>query len=146
MFTTSNRGATREVFFRAWRHHRDGQPLEGIERLLVQIALRHPEYHALLEDPDKHLERDFPGFLGNANPFLHMGLHIAIEEQLALDEPRGVRDIYQALLARNPDEHDVQHHIMECLGEWLRQAQQGGAGLDPARYLECLRRLATPAR
>jgi hypothetical protein len=141
MYASQDRGATREVFFRAWRNHLDGKPLEGIERLLVQVALKHPEYHAYLGDPASHRERDFTGHSGEANPFLHMGLHVAIEEQLTLDEPRGIRDIYQALLARNPDEHVVQHHIMECLGQWIYQAQRRNTGLDPSGYLECLKRL-----
>lgn len=141
MYASQDRGATREVFFRAWRNHLDGKPLEGIERLLVQIALKHPEYHALLAEPERYRERDYVALDGNTNPFLHMGLHIAIEEQLTLDEPRGIRDIYRDLLARNPDDHAVQHHIMECLGEWVRQAQRYGTGLDPNVYIECLTRL-----
>jgi hypothetical protein len=143
MFSTNDRGSTREVFFRAWRRHTAGEPLEGVERMLVQIALRHPEYHALLQDPEQHRERDYTPFDGESNPFLHMGLHVAIEEQLMLDEPRGIRDIYKALLARKADEHAVQHDIMECLGQWLWQAQRGGTGLDPKVYLDCLQRLIT---
>ena len=143
MYASNDRDATREVFFRAWRNHLEGKPLEGIERLLVQVALRHPEYHAFLADPEKHRDRDYRGESGEANPFLHMGLHVAIEEQLTLDEPRGIRDIYQALVLRNPDEHAVQHHIMECLGQWIYRAQRGGGNLDPASYIECLERLKT---
>ncbi len=146
MPTSQDRGSTREVFFVAWRHHRNREPLQGVERLLVQIALRHPEYHALLDDPEEHLGRDYSPLLGETNPFLHMGLHIAIEEQLALDEPRGIRDIYQALLVRNPDEHAVQHHIMECLGDWLRQAQHQGNALDTTAYMESLTRLTNARR
>jgi hypothetical protein len=141
MYASQDRGATREIFFRAWRNHLDGKPLEGIERLLVQVALKHPEYHAYLIDAESHRDRDFTGYSGEANPFLHMGLHVAIEEQLTLNEPRGIREIYQALLARNPDEHVVQHHIMECLGQWIYQAQRQNTGLDPSSYLECLKRL-----
>jgi hypothetical protein len=143
MYASHDRGTTREVFFSAWRKHLDGRVLEGIEQLLVQIALQHPEYHKLLADPDRYLDRDYTMQNGDINPFLHMGLHIAIEEQLALDEPRGIRDIYRGLLANNPDEHAVQHRIMECLGEWIENAQRHGLGLDPNRYLQCLMRLNT---
>jgi len=146
MFSTNNRGSTREVFFRAWQHHTQGQPLEGVERVLVQIALRHPEYHALLQNREQNFDRDYSPMLGDTNPFLHMGLHMAIEEQLALDEPRGIRDIYKTLLERNSDEHVVQHQIMDCLSEWLWQAQGQGAGLNPTIYLDCLGRLTKPVR
>lgn len=141
MFSTHDRGSTREVFFRAWRHHREGRPLEGVERVLVEVAAHHPEYHTLLQQPDRNLDRDFTTLPGETNPFLHMGLHVAIEEQLMLDEPRGIRTIYKTLLARHADEHAVQHLLMECLGEWLWHAQQHGTGFDTAAYLECLARL-----
>lgn len=139
MYASQDRGATRDVFFRAWRNHLDGKPLEGIERLLVHVALKHPEYQPTLADPETHRDRQYTGYSGEANPFLHMGLHVAIEEQLTLDEPRGIRDIYRELLVRNSDEHAVQHHIMECLGQWIYRAQRENAGLDPSGYLECLR-------
>ena|SRR6185436_11110280 len=140
MFSTNDRGSTREVFFRAWAHHCAGEPLEGIERVLVQIALRHPEYHTLLQNREQHLDRDYSPAMGDTNPFLHMGLHVAIEEQLMLDEPRGIRDIYKTLIARIGDEHTAQHQIMECLSEWIWQAQKTGTGLNPAPYLDCLKR------
>lgn len=141
MPSTEDRDTTREVFFHAWRHHREDGALEGVERVPVAVALRHPEYHALLDDPLRHLERDYPPLLGETNPFLHLGLHVAIEERRALDAPRGIRDIYSKLRARQPDEHAMQHRIMECLDERLRQAQRRGGGFDSARYLDCLARL-----
>ena len=146
MYASSDRGATREVFFSAWRNHLDRKPLEGVERLLVQIALRHPEYHALLEDPQSHLERDYAPQLGETNPFLHMAMHLAIEEQLTLDEPRGIRDVYQALRARLPDEHEAQHRMMGCLAECIYEMQQQRRDFDAAAYIECLKRQATARR
>jgi hypothetical protein len=146
MYATNDRGATREVFFRAWRNHLDQKPLEGVERLLVQIALRHPEYQALLEDPQSHLERDYAPALGETNPFLHMAMHLAIEEQLTLDEPRGIRDVYQAMRARLPDEHEAQHRMMGCLAESIYQMQRRQRDFDAAAYIECLTRRATARR
>ena len=142
MLLGQDRRQTREVFFRAWQRHRENLPLEGIESLIVAIALRHPEYHALLEHPTQIEDRDYLPESGQANPFLHMGMHIAIEEQLALDQPRGMRAQYQRLCAQLVDEHTAQHHIMECLGEWLWRAGRDGAAPPEADYLNCLARLA----
>ena len=122
MFFGQDRRQLREVFFRAWQRHRENLPLEGVEPLIVTVALRHPEYHPLLDDPARAEDRDYLPEAGQTNPFLHLGMHIAIEEQLALDQPHGIRAQYQRLLARLADEHAVQHHIMECLGEWLWRA------------------------
>jgi hypothetical protein len=141
MFAGQDRGQTREVFFRAWRAHREGHPLEGVEKLIVQVVLRHPEYHALLEHPEPARERDYFPETGETNPFLHLGMHIAIEEQLSIDQPRGIRGYYQKILMRLPDEHAAQHHMMECLGEMLWQANRQAMAPQETVYLDCLQRL-----
>lgn len=142
MLFGQDRRQLREVFFRAWQRHREHQPLEGVESLIVAVALRHPEYHELLEHPDRAEDRDYPPDAGQTNPFLHMGMHIAIEEQIALDQPRGIRDRYQQLRVRVGDEHTAQHHIMECLGEWLWRAGREDTAPAESEYLDCLARRA----
>jgi hypothetical protein len=145
MLAGQDRGQTREVFFRAWRAWREGRPLEGVEKLIVQVALQHPEYHSLLDQPDALRERDYLPESGHTNPFLHLGMHIAIEEQLSLGQPAGIRDYYRKMLARLTDEHAVQHRMMECLGEMLWQANRRAAAPQEMVYLDCLRRLADSA-
>lgn len=142
MLLGQDRRQLREVFFRAWQRHRENLPLEGVEPLIVAVALRHPEYHPLLDDPARAEDRDYLPEAGRTNPFLHLGMHIAIEEQLALDQPHGIRAHYQRLLARLTDEHAVQHHIMECLGEWLWRAGREDAPLSETVYLDCIARRA----
>jgi hypothetical protein len=141
MFAGDNRESLRAVFFRAWQRHQQGQALEGIERLVVDVALRHPEYHAVLANPDGYRDRDYLPEMGQTNPFLHMAMHISIEEQLSLDQPAGVRNHYRHLLERLPDEHAAQHHMMECLAEMLWQAARHGGTPSEATYLDCLARL-----
>lgn len=140
---SSERGTLRDVFYRAWAKHSRGEALEGVETLVAQIALQHPEYHSLLDDPDSSRERDFPSDAGGSNPFLHMAMHIAIEEQIVTNQPRGIREHYRRLLARQPDPHTVQHRIMDCLAETVWQtAREGGRTPDETGYLACLDRLA----
>lgn len=143
MFAGRDRGQTREVFFRAWRAHREGRPLEGVEKLIVQVVLRHPEYHTLLDRPEMARERDYFPETGETNPFLHLGMHIAIEEQLSLDQPRGIRGYYQKILKQFPDEHAAQHRMMECLGKMLWQAGRQAAAPQETVYLDCLHRLTS---
>jgi hypothetical protein len=142
MFAADNRESLRAVFFRAWRRHQHHQSLEGVERLVVDVALRHPEYHSVLDNPSAYGDRDYPPETGQTNPFLHMAMHISIEEQLALDQPAGVRAHYQRLLQRLPDEHAVQHQMMECLGEMLWQAARSASPPQESVYLDCLARFA----
>lgn len=142
MSATPNRDQLRAVFHQAWSRFRRGEPLEGVEALVARIAQQHPEYHALLADADT-AARDYLPENGETNPFLHLGMHIAIEEGLAIDEPRGVRTHYRELVHRIGDEHEAQHRMMDCLAEMLWQAQRRGTAPDTTGYLDCLRKLAT---
>lgn len=140
MYST-DRAEVREIFFRAWRRHRERQPLEGIEKLIVEVALQHPEYHAVLEAPEAQTDRDYAPMLGASNPFMHMGMHIAIAEQLTIDQPPGVREHYRQLQRRLPHAHAVEHAMMECLNEMLWRATRAHRAPDQTAYLDCLERL-----
>ncbi len=142
---SSDRGTLRDVFFRAWAKHARGEPLEGVEGLVVQVAQWHPEYHALLDNPDRGRDQEFHPEGGMGNPFLHLAMHIAIEEQIATDQPRGIRSRYQQLLARWPDAHAIQHRMMDCLAESIGQITRGGQTPDETGYLGCLDRLVQTA-
>ncbi len=138
MFVES-RNDSREFFFGVWRKMSARQPLEPLEALVARIIGEHPEYHAVLEQPGRALEEDFTG---KANPFLHMGLHIALIEQLQTDRPPGVRSAYQRLLAAfGDDAHAVEHRMMDCLAEVLWEAGAGGRAPDEQAYLAALGRL-----
>jgi hypothetical protein len=141
MLVGQDRDRTREVFFRAWLAHREGRPLEGVEKLIVQVLLQHPEYHPVLDNPETARGCDSFTTSEETNLFLHLGMHIAIEEQLSLDQPRGMRDCYRTLLKKMPDEHVVQHQIMECLGEMIWHSQRTLTPPDEKQYMHCLARL-----
>jgi len=138
MFEPS-RDQARAIFFDAWRKYRAGQPLGGIEGLALEVILKHPEYHEALEHPEQSAQRDYGGEL---NPFLHMSLHVALEEQLSIDQPPGIAARFQALLARYQDRHEALHQALECLAETMWRAQRDGAPPDAAAYLDCLTRRA----
>ncbi|OGA77751.1 MAG: hypothetical protein A3G81_29660 [Betaproteobacteria bacterium RIFCSPLOWO2_12_FULL_65_14] len=140
MFNPS-REEVREMFFRAWRAYRDGIPIAGIEALALDVILQHPEYHSLLEHPERFREKDYAD---EGNPFLHMSLHVALEEQLSIDQPPGIRSRWQALLARCGERHDALHQAIECLAEMLWRSQRDGLPPDAAAYLSCLERRARP--
>jgi hypothetical protein len=139
MFNPS-REQVRNFFFGAWRKYRDGQPLEGLETVAVEVMLRHPEYHHVLDDPDRFLKREYAPEDGGTNPFLHMSLHVAIEEQLAIDQPPGIRAEFERILAARGDRHDALHAVLDCLGEVVWAAQRARSAPDGEAYLECLRR------
>ena len=138
MFNPS-RDEVREMFFGAWRKYRDGVPLAGMEAAALDVILLHPEHHAVLEAPERYRERDYTD---EANPFLHMSLHLALEEQLSIDQPPGIARRFQVLLSKSHDRHEALHHALECLAETLWRAQRDATPPDAAAYLSCLERRA----
>ena len=134
MFNPS-REEVREMFFAAWRKYCGGQPLAGIEALAIDVILQHPEYHDTLRHPDRYRDRDY---VDESNPFLHMSLHLALEEQLSIDQPPGIRAAWDALLERWGERHAALHQALECLAETVWRAQRSQAAPDAAAYLECL--------
>ncbi len=137
MFDPS-REQVREFFFETWRKYRAGLPIAGLESVALDIVLLHPEYHSFL-DREQNKERDFAD---EGNPFLHMSLHLALEEQLSIDQPPGVRKRFEALLARKGDRHDALHEALECLAEMVWRSQKDKATPDAEFHLECLEKRA----
>ncbi len=134
------RDQVRQFFFEAWRKHRNGLPLVGLETTAADLVLAHPEYHTMLDDPERYLNREWTPEDGQTNPFLHLSMHLAIAEQRSIDQPPGIRAALLLLAQRLGDEHEAEHAAMECLGEMMWRAQRTGTQPDVAGYLECLAR------
>ena len=139
MFTPT-RDEARRFLIEAWAKYRAGSPLSGLEQKAVEAIALHPEYHAMVEAPERHLERDFVPEGGAVNPFLHLSLHLAVAEQLAIDQPPGIRAAFERIGAARGDAHAALHALVECLGETIWQAQRQKAPLDATIYLACLAR------
>ena len=139
MFNPSREQA-RRFLFDAWRKFGAGEALSGLEQVAVEVIADHPEYHSLLESPERNLDRDFTPDGGAMNPFLHLSLHLAVAEQLAIDQPPGIRAEFERIRTARGDEHAALHAVLECLGETMWQAQRLGTGPDATVYLGCLRR------
>ena len=139
MFTPSRRQA-RELFFNTWEKYRSERPLEGLESTALEVILLHPEYHALLDERERNIERDYAPESGRLNPFLHLSLHLSIAEQLAIDQPPGISGLFAALASKFGDRHEALHTILDCLGETVWQASRSGSPPDQDAYLACLRR------
>jgi len=139
MFNPS-RADARRFFFETWGKYRSQMPLEGLERTAIEVILLHPEHHALLDDAQRNLDRDFSPESRAVNPFLHLSLHLAIAEQLSIDQPRGISAAYRELAGHAASEHDALHELLECLGETVWRAQRDRTAPDEEAYLDCIRR------
>jgi hypothetical protein len=134
------RDQVRQFFFDAWRKYREREMLAGLDNVAAGVMLLHPEYHPVLDDPERYRNREYRPESGESNPFLHLSMHLAIEEQLSIDQPPGIKREFERIAARRGDRHATCHEVMECLAETVRQAQRDGMPPDTLAYLDCLKR------
>ena len=139
MFNPS-RDQVRQFFFDIWAKYRAGQPLAGAEVPALDAILAHPEYHPILDDPERYRERDYPPELGETNPFMHLSMHLAIAEQVSIDQPAGLRGRYQKMVEHCGDAMQAQHRVMDCLAEMIWQSQRSRMQYDDVSYLACIDR------
>ena len=139
MFNPS-RDQARDFLFELWAKHQAHAELTPLESMTLAVVLEHPEYHAFLEDRERYLERDWKPEAGETNPFLHLMMHVAIEEQVSIDQPPGIRAAVDSLARRRDSQHDARHDVMDCLAEMIWNAQRHGTAFDNAAYLDCLQR------
>ena len=139
MIFGQDRAELRKMYVDAWKKHCDKMPLSPLEAQIAQVIDEHPEYHDAVGGD---IEQDFTVEDGKTNPFLHMGLHLSIREQVATDRPHGVAAIFGRLADTARDGHAAEHSMIDCLAETLWEAQREQQPPDESQYLERLRRLA----
>lgn len=139
MIFGQDRDELRRLYVESWRKARAAEPMSPLETQIATVIGDHPEYQALMTEAT--IEAAFTPDGGQTNPFLHMGLHLAIREQVSTDRPGGISIIYRKLVERIQDEHEAEHRLLECLAETLWEAQRDNVMPDEEAYLERLRLL-----
>ena len=128
------------MYVDAWRKSQDRQVLSPLEAQIAKVIEDHPEYQSELGG--EALKASFTPSQGKTNPFLHMGLHLAVRDQVAADRPPGITYIFQELVKQYSDPHETEHRMLDCLAETLWEAQNQNAPPDEQKYLERLRKIA----
>ena len=141
MFYGNRTKETRQLFYSSWQKYTQKQELQPLEKQIVAVILDHPEYQSLLETTTAEQEIPYFPEMGETNPFLHMGLHLAIRDQIRTDRPQGMADIHQALLKKHQNPQTTEHLLMECLAESLWHAQKNQSMPDEVAFLDCCRAL-----
>jgi hypothetical protein len=139
-YAGESRDELRRRYLRAWQRRLAGQPLDPLDAQISDVIALHPEYHPLLESEASLHDAPKPA-AGDDNPFLHLGLHLALREQLATRRPAGIESVHARLARTQPNPHTIEHRMMEVLADELWQAQRAGRAPDESRYLARLRRL-----
>jgi hypothetical protein len=139
MIFGQDRNELRQMYFDAWRKSKLGDLLSPLEAQIATVIEDHPEYQAMMDDQQP--DQSFTPEGGETNPFLHMGLHLAVREQVATDRPPGIAALFNAILVKTGESHATEHKVIDCLAETLWEAQSSNAMPDEEAYLERLRRL-----
>ena len=140
LFQNYSREQLRLAYAEAWTKHMARSPLTPLEALIADVIGAHPEYQRIVSDADTALALEPPSTGAAENPFLHMGLHLAVRDQVSIDRPPGVRELHRQLQSRHGDLHRAEHALMEALGETLWEAQRAGRPPDEGQYLARVRR------
>lgn len=141
-----SRDQVRQFFFDTWAKFKQHLPLTDLEKIAIEVIQMHPEYHAILDAPERYMQQQYFPEMGETNPFLHMSLHLSVIEQINIDQPIGIRAIYHKLCSHHqgqsesPQEsrHHALHELVECLAEAIWQSQRNNTPLDSASYLALL--------
>ncbi|MCS5591149.1 MAG: DUF1841 family protein [Gammaproteobacteria bacterium] len=134
MLYSQDRAKQRQFLARSWQKFSNKEPLEPLETLLASIIQIHPEYHDLINNVESNY---FPE-QGEVNPFLHINLHLALRDQLSINQPPGIKDAYNTLLTKLKDEHAVEHLMMDCIAEMIFSSQQNSTAMDYQAYFRCI--------
>jgi hypothetical protein len=124
----------------AWRKFKTQQTLSPLDRQIVAVISEHPEYRVIVESAAADLANYSPRS-GQLNPWLHMGLHLAIREQVATDRPAGIAEVHARLASQAGGAHEAEHRMLETLATAMFDAQRSGKPPDEAVYLDRLRSL-----
>ena len=133
-----SRDQARQFLFDAWKKFQQQAVLTDLEKIAVEVIQMHPEYHSILETPERYMNEQYFPEMGSTNPFLHLSLHLSVIEQISINQPIGIAQIYTQLRQYHNDSHLAQHDILDCLAETIWQAQRNNSGLDAQSYLTLL--------
>ncbi len=138
-----SRDQVRQFFFDAWTKFQQNAALSDLEKIAIEVIQLHPEYHAVLSAPERYMNQQYFPEMGETNPFLHLSLHLSIIEQISIDQPIGIRYVYDKLRQLHQgDSHLALHDMLDCLAETIWQAQRNNTALDNDVYLNLLKQKA----
>ena len=131
---TTDRSKQRKFIAEAWEKYNSNHLLNPLEEQLVKIIENHPEYQDII----KNIDTEYFPEQGKTNPFLHINLHLSLQDQLSLDQPKGINKIYNDLLKKVKDAHQVEHIMMDQIAEMIFNSQKYEKPMDLEHYLRSL--------
>jgi len=124
--------AEKQRIRRIWRGAQEGTLTDQEELRLAKILKDHTEFHQYWSEP---VHRSQPLRDQDINPFLHVSLHLIIENQIAQGRPSRAEQLYNREIERGIPRHKVIHHLAGVFSEVLYDTLRRRKPFDQARYL-----------
>lgn len=134
-----SRDQARQFLFDVWAKFKQNLNLSDLEKIAIEVIQMHPEYHLILDSPERYMHQQYFPEMGETNPFLHLSLHLSVIEQININQPIGITQIYDKLRHQQSDTHLAHHDLIDCLAETIWQAQRNNEPLDSEHYLNLLK-------
>ncbi|AGF49226.1 DUF1841 family protein [Candidatus Kinetoplastidibacterium galati] len=129
----------RYFFIEVWNKHKLSKTLTPIEKTTIACILEHPQFYKDLDNKES-IKNSYNSNFPESNPFLHLSMHLAISEQLLIDQPCGIKAAYNKLITSN-DPHTAIHKIIKCLTLTIQYSQTHRLELDSNKYMNLIKDL-----
>jgi len=136
------RSANREHLHFLWEkaQNNDLDALSDEDRRLAEAMLLHEdEFFNVFEFADVLHDREFDPDT-DVNPFLHITIHTAVENQLAAKDPIEVFQFYNAMRKKKCSHHDTIHLIGAILVPLMFDTMKHQKPFDNDRYVSMLKK------
>jgi predicted transcriptional regulator len=130
MLNPQNTTQVREFFYNAWmKKANTDDTLSELEVLAIECINLHPEYHIEFNNISCINKQ----FTSQENPFLHLSMHLAVVEQIKINQPIGIQNLSQKL-TQIYGYHESIHVIIDCLQQ-IMLSQNMYASMDELNRL-----------
>jgi len=107
------REMNRKNIHKMWVNAKKGLPLKDDEKRLVEIMRQHPDLENLWNRLDQVTDQEIAAM--KVNPILHITMHLTVENQIVLNQPRETNETVNFLLAKGYNRHQVIHAVANVL-------------------------------
>ena len=122
------------MYARIWEQIQNGGVLTGDAQRIAEAMQEHPEFNSYwLQGEAAFQPQEIDGYV--VNPLVHIGLHVAIEKQLADESPPEIHSVFSALLKTGLSRHDAIHKIAALWGDHYFRSVRRGSPIDLMAYV-----------
>lgn len=135
------RSLNRQRMYEIWQQAKTGnlESLSEEAQLIGKLMLEHEEYHNHFEFADALEDYQFDPE-NSVNPFLHITIHVVVENQLKLKEPIEAYQFYNSMRKKKVSHHETIHLIGNILGPLLFQVLKRNEPFDNNLYKRLLKK------